>query len=85
MMGTLGAVLSVIWVRSAPCTRCLAYASALRYPVDSVPAALTPIVMRACSMTVQCSFEDLELVREAHTALFESEKTRDEWPAAPPG
>ena len=52
MIVTRGAALSVICVRSAPCTRSFANANALRYPVDRVPAALTPIVIRAFSMTV---------------------------------
>jgi hypothetical protein len=51
MMLTRGADLSVIWVRSAPWTRSLAYSRAFRYAVDSVAIALVPTIIRAYSMT----------------------------------
>ncbi len=49
-MLTRGALLSVIWVRSAPWMRSLANSSALRYPVDNVAIALVPTIIRANSM-----------------------------------
>ncbi len=48
---TRGAVLSAAWLRSEPCTRVLAYSSALRYPVERVAIALLPTIIRAFSMT----------------------------------
>eukprot|EP00969_Alexandrium_andersonii_P271914 12017785-Alexandrium_andersonii.AAC.1 len=33
---------------------------------------------RGCSMTAECSFEDIEAVRAAHAALYENERTRDD-------
>ncbi len=51
VMVTRGAVRSRNCVMSAPCTRCLAYSSAVRYPLDSVAIALVPTIIRAYSIT----------------------------------